>query len=331
MSVFEEKEVYIYDSEKPTEPFGDFILKIPQNFDGYTFYRIRKDSVGKSGANPTWGDLYRYTNHELYYMGNCIYKEMDYDFPNAPYAEKLWSILGKRVLKDCRIPDITLVKDAKYKETGLFSHIILDNDTEDLISMSNLLFYKYERQTLNTLRSVIPFQDLLECVKMQINNEKNFKNVESQMVRTLLLDSITNNADRHTNNWALVRDKQHNIYTLGLFDHSSSFIDMVSARNGTTVNGWTSSFISTGSKPNINGVGDLGNRIVENLFQQYPDISKEFMNCFHSEIENFYKDISSAPYYIDYRRIKYNIAHKEEFMRNLMNQLEEREGGIEHE
>lgn len=85
MSNFEEKEMYIYDSEISSESFSNLVVNIPPSFDGYVFSKICRDTIGLSSTNPTWGDLYRYTNHELYYIGICIYKEMDYDTPNAPW------------------------------------------------------------------------------------------------------------------------------------------------------------------------------------------------------------------------------------------------------
>lgn len=323
--------MYLYNSKTSSETFSSLVVNIPPSFDGYVFSVIRRDSIGKSSTNPTWGDLYRYTNHELYYVGVCIYKEMDYDFPNAPYAEKMWSLIGKRVLKNSSTPDITLIKDKANEDTGLLSHIILDNSLEDLILMNELLFYKFERQTLDKQHFIVNLQDLLECVKIQIKDEKNYKEVENQIIQTLLLDSITNNSDRHTNNWGLVRNKQSNLYTLGLFDHSSSFIDMITEKKDASIDGWTSSSISVTSKTNHTGIGDLGSTIVSYLFRNYPDICNEFMHNLNSEIENFYEDLSSAPYNIDKRRLQRNIANKNLFINELLKQIEEEKGGIEFE
>ena len=283
-------------------------------------------------GNPTWGDLYQYTGHEMYYKGTCIFKEMDYDAPNSAYAEKLWSLLGKRVLKTCRIPDITLVKDKRYKETGLMSHIILDNSTEDLNDMKTLLFYKFDRQTLDNFKSVIHIRDLLECIHFQVQDVDNYKKIETQIVQTLLLDSVTNNADRHANNWSLVRDKQTNQYTVGLFDHGSSFVDMISSKNGATINGWTSSYIKVNTSPSRTGMGDLGDKLVRYLFVNFPDASKEFLRNFNNELEYFYQDIESAPSNINQKRLKQNFSIKQKYMNELLFELENQEkGGMERE
>lgn len=324
--------MYLYDSETSSEPFSKFVVNIPPYFDGYVFSKICRDTIGLSSTNPTWGDLYRYTNHELYYIGICIYKEMDYDTPNAPYSEKMWSLLGKRVLKSCLVPDITLVKDKTNKETGLLSHIILDNSLEDLTLMNNLLFYKFERQDLSKLHSVIHIQDLLNCVRIQIGNKENYTEVESQIVQTLLLDSITNNSDRHVNNWGLVRNKESNHYTLGLFDHSSSFIDMISEKKASAIDGWTSTYTSVSSQPKRSGIGDLGSTVVTYLCNHYPNVCKQFMCNLNLELENFYEDISSAPYNIDKRRLQKNISNKNIFINKLLKQIEQEDkGGIEFE
>lgn len=324
--------MYLYDSETSSEPFSKFVVNIPPSFDGYVFSKICRDTIGLSSTNPTWGDLYRYNNQELYYIGICIYKEMDYDTPNAPYSEKMWSLLGKRVLKSCLVPDITLVKDKANKETGLLSHIILDNSLEDLTLMNNLLFYKFERQDLSKLHSVIHIQDLLECVRIQINDEQNYTEVESQIVQTLLLDSITNNSDRHVNNWGLVRNKESNHYTLGLFDHSSSFIDMISEKKSSAIDGWTSTYTSVNSRAKRNGIGDLGSTVVTYLCNHYPNVCKQFMHNLNLELKNFYEDISSAPYNIDKKRLQKNLSHKNIFIDKLLNQIEQEDkGGIEFE
>ena len=49
MKNFEEKDMYLYDSEKSVETFGDFITNISPDFDGFVFYKIRRDGIGKSG------------------------------------------------------------------------------------------------------------------------------------------------------------------------------------------------------------------------------------------------------------------------------------------
>jgi len=318
MDSFQEKEMYVYNNLTAQESFGDMLSQIPHDFDGFVFYTLKRDSIGLSAANPTWGDFYQYKDHEVYYKGVCVYKEMDYDFPYAPYCEKIWSLLGKRILKNCRVPHIDIVKDKKHKETGTISHIVLDNDFEDMLDMKTILFFKFERFDLNNNKTIVNLKDMLECVKIQIDNDENYLEVESSIVQTLLLDAISNNADRHANNWALIRNKQTNHYCLGLFDHSISFIDMIKQKSGVTKDGWTSTYTQVKDSHVENGIGDLGNTVVSYLFEHYPHYCAEFVKNFDNEIEGFYEDISSLPSSIDQNRLKKCLSSKRKYLEKLL-------------
>lgn len=93
MEDFQEKKMFVYDKLATTDSFNEFVDKLPSDFDGFVFYSIRKDSIGQSSSNPTWGDFYKYSDNKLRYKGVCIFKHFDYDSPYAPYAEKLYSLL----------------------------------------------------------------------------------------------------------------------------------------------------------------------------------------------------------------------------------------------
>jgi len=49
--------------------------------------------------------------------GTAIYKEPDYDNDCGPYAEKIWSILGKIMLPNCKVPNIEIIRDKKIDST----------------------------------------------------------------------------------------------------------------------------------------------------------------------------------------------------------------------
>lgn len=323
-----EKEMYICSPEDSSDAWNELIKTVPEDFDGYIFYKIRRDSIGKSGGDPTWGDVYKCNKNKISYCGKCVYKKLDYDYPKSAYAEKLWSLIGKRVLKDCRVPDITLIRDSKYKELGMLSHIILDNDTEDLIDMNTLMFYKYERQDLNKFKLIVNFEDLLECIKVQVSDEKNYGEIERQVVETLLLDCVTNNTDRHTNNWCLVRDKNTNKYVLGVFDHSSSFVDMMTeGLKGVSKNGWTSTSIRTTEQSAKLGIGDNGDVLLKYLVKKYPEISKSFLDTLTINLPDFYEDIKEMSGDIDTKRIRRNLESKVEQIRGLILPDERNERG----
>ena len=86
------------------------------------------------------------------------------------------------------------------------------------------------------------------------------------------------------------------------------------------------------STPSRTGIGDLGNKILLYLFDNYPEASKEFYKNFSNELENFYKDLETAPITIDKNRIKRNIFTKKTYMEELMLKLEDpNKGGFERE
>lgn len=47
--------------------------------------------------------------------------------PIASYSEKIWSIIGNKVLLETHVPKIDLV-DEENEEIGVVSHRVLDND-----------------------------------------------------------------------------------------------------------------------------------------------------------------------------------------------------------
>ena len=59
------------------------------------FMEVQRDTIGKSGACPTWGYVY---NNKGVFKGTALHKEYDYDYPMAAYGEKAWSIFGREVL-----------------------------------------------------------------------------------------------------------------------------------------------------------------------------------------------------------------------------------------
>lgn len=326
MGKLELKNMYLHDSDKEKSTFGEYILEIPPTFNGYIFRKLFRDPIGQSGGNPTWGELYQYEENEMYYICNCVFKEFDYDFPDNSYAEKLWSILGRKVLKDCRVPEITMVNDKRYNEIGVCSHNIIERTIEDPYDIKTILFHKYEREQLNNLRSIVPLKDLIECVRIQVDDEIEFKRVEKQIVDAILLDCMTNNADRHMNNWTLIRDKRADKYTLGLYDHSASFIDMMKDNKGASVDGWTSTYLSIDEKSSRKGIGNLGRDVLKYLVNKYPEISDEFFKNMYKELPSFYEDIQFLSSKVDIVKIKKNFEMKQRYVNKILEERgEERE------
>jgi len=74
------------------------------------FCEIQKDTVGRSGSCPTWGEVYSNENGTIKFKGIALYKEYDYDFPYAAYGEKVWSIFGKELIGNTvRVPNVNMV------------------------------------------------------------------------------------------------------------------------------------------------------------------------------------------------------------------------------
>ncbi len=326
----QDRPMKIYDKdaeEKKGNTFGAFLAKVPEDFDGYVFVKLFRDPQGNSGSNPTWGDYYRFRNGEMAKFGRGVYKSMDYDAPYAPFCEKLWSLLGKRVFhdgqnpisKELRVPHITVVKDEQTGERGAISRIIIDNDKEDLLGINTILFHKYDRQALDKMRSVVVFDDLLYCLQAQIEDEQNYKEVEKQIVQVLLLDAVTNNVDRHTKNWALVRDKVTNHYTLGVFDHGSSFVDLISENEFARQNNyWSITYTKIDHVTQTMGIGDSGEKIVRYLVNRYPDVAQEFYESLCKALPEFQQYLVDAPSEINVRRIMSNLEFKKRFIEKML-------------
>lgn len=330
MENLSEKPMLIYDSSLSSDiRLDEFMNLQPIEFDGYVFHKQFRDPKGNSGSNPTWGELYEIKNGIITNLGKGVYKEYDYDEPDGSYAEKLYSMLAKRVLdKQIRVPNITLVKDSKSKETGIFSHIILDNDTEDMMEIKALLFSVYDREKQKNMKSLVVYQDLLNAIKEEVHDEECFAKIEKQVVQTLLLDAFANNADRHARNWALIRDKETNEYNLGLFDHAVSFLDIISPRqlatNGTR---WTNTYILTEEKKQIYGLGEDGKKVLKYLFKRYPEYSEEFIKNLEKELPGFLKEAKSMPGAIKSRSFESTLTAK---CRGLRKILESQRSGEEY-
>lgn len=286
------------------------------------FREIQKDTIGKSGSSPTWGYVYLNKNGKPKYKGIGLYKEYDYDAPHAAYAEKVWSIIGKGVLKDSRIPDIDIVEATKG-EAGVISYRVLDNDKEDLIHIRDILFNKFQRADFKEQKDIFSIEDLIECIGMQIENKENFINVKKQLLHTLLLDAITNNGDRHGNNWALIRDKKTNKYKLADFDHSSAFVDMFNAKEFYTVDGWVGSYITTNPNRKKFMMGACGDEIIEYISKNYRKEFEEFSIIFDQNLDSIIKEIENEELDIDKNRVIRKLKKRNSILKEKINREEQ--------
>ena len=232
--------------------------------------------------------------------------------------------MGKNLISTARVPDIDVVEESR-NNPGLISYKILDNDEEDMFHIRDLMFYKYEREELEEKQDIFTIEDILECVKVQIRDDENYKKVERSMIHTLLLDSVMNNGDRHSNNWALVRNKNTNWYELAIFDHSISLIDMIEEKTFYTYDGWVSSYVTV-NENNRNAIrkGGIGNDIVKYISKNYREYFEEFCNIFNEKLPNIIGQIKEENLPIDMRRLEKKLHERKHYLDVIRDREEER-------
>ena len=282
------------------------------------FEIIQKDTIGRSNASPTWGYVYYAVDGKLQDKGVGLYKENDYDYPDAAYAEKICSILGKNILHNVRVPEIDIVEQGK-NNLGLISYRILDGDKEDLIHIRDLLYHKYERHEMKERNDLYTIDDILDCIRIQVErkNPENYKELEKAVIHTIMLDCITNNADRHPDNWALIRNKKTNKYELGIYDHSTTLVDMIDYRKFLASDGWASSFLLINETSKPKWAGDSGNKLLRYIFDNYKEYFDEFYTSLEDNMEKAITEISEENLGINKQRVISKLKDKKRFLRKL--------------
>ena len=287
------------------------------------FRQLYKDPRGKSGSSPTWGMAYYNKNGKLKFNGIALYKEFDYDLPLAAYGEKVWSILGNEILeKSIRVPKIDIVEQIPgYEE--IISYIVLDNDKEDLIHIKDILYNKFEREEIKQKREIYTIDEILECIKLEIEDEKKYKKIEKDIIQVLVLDAITNNGDRHSNNWGIIRNKQTNEYNLAVFDHASSFVNMFQNnsyyRNN---NEWVGSYTTVGRDKGNNHIGSNGKNMIDYIAKEYPEYFNEFCDKFNSKLTEILSQIKEEKIKIDYSRLEQKMNERKGYLKQIKNREE---------
>lgn len=283
------------------------------------FRKLRQDSVGQSSSNPTWGYVFNVRSGKLKLNidGEGLFKDFDYDNPNAAYAEKVASIIGRGILDTTRVPKVDIVME-KRGQPSIISYKLMDNEEEDMFHISDLMFYKYERTELSQKKNIFTIEDILECVKQQVGDEENYKEVERGMIHTLLLDSVMNNGDRHNNNWALVRNKATGRYELAVYDHSSTFTDMLEEQRRFTYNGWVGSYITTDENSSIRK-GNIGKDIIVYIARKYSEYFDEFADIFDKRLPTVLEEIKEENLPIDVNRLEMKLKQRNSFLNKIKN------------
>lgn len=282
------------------------------------FRELQKDTIGRSGSNPTWGYVYSNSkNGKIKFNGIALHKEYDYDFPLAAYAEKAWCIFGKELLEDnVRVPFIEVV-EKEPRQAEILSYRIMDNNKEDMIHIKDTLFNKFERDEMKQKRDIYTIEELLECLKIQVGSEENYKRVEKAVLNVLLLDCVTNNGDRHAFNWALVRNKEDDKYDLAVFDHSGSFANMLELREYYAKNGWSTTYVNVDNKKRGYNIGSGGKEVTEYISSKYPEYFQEFSDKFINKLPKILDDINREEMKIDFNRLSSKMIEKKNFLIKL--------------
>ena len=290
------------------------------------FRKLRKDTIGKSSTNPTWGYTYNVRKGKLKFIEEGLYKEYDYDSPNAAYSEKIASIMGRRLLSNTRIPEVDIVEETSG-QPGIISYKLLNNDIEDMFHLRDTMFHIFDRDGISKQKDIFVLEDVLEGIRFQIKDEENYKIVGKSVIRTLLLDAVMNNGDRHANNWALVRNKLTNWYELAAFDHSSCFTDMIKEQRHFTVDGWVSSYTTTRQRKSSGRKGLLGKDIIQYIAHNYNEYFNEFCDDFDRMLPEIIREIKEEKLPIDMKRLEKKLSERNNFLKRVKS----KEAELEHE
>lgn len=228
--------------------------------------------------------------------GMAIYKEPDYDYECGPYSEKLWSILGKIMLPNVKVPDISIIRDKKIDKLvpGTMSFSIVDVESEDMTDFRTILRYNgISDDDMKAQDDRLYIEELLHYTKEFVVDEKNYKELEEDIIRTILLDCITNSFDRHPDNWALIFNNKTKQYKLGVFDNTISFVNIIFPKPGViTRENWGKIFIRV--KDKTGKISYVADDIIKYIKREYPEYLERFskdleeqLDIFNEQIENY--------------------------------------------
>lgn len=311
--LFNEQKILL--RKKHDTEFEDWIKNIPEDFTGVICDTIDRESEGNSGGKPRWVKVYKTLNGKLSDDSKiAIYKEPDYDEPDGPIAEKMYSILGKMVLPNCVLPNIEIVKtQTDSLVPGVLSYCIIDKAKEDMIEIRNILRWNgiSEKDMLKNEDRLYP-EELLKHIQSYIKDDEQYKKIEGEIIKVILLDCVTNSFDRHPDNWAIVYNHQTGEYKVGLYDNTISFVNMLSSRPGVVLKGnWGKIFIKV--KTLNNKDSDNGNDVIKYIHNKYQEYFEEFNKSFISKIEQFCQLIGEN----ENKEIVNNMRNRVDYLKSL--------------
>ncbi len=139
---------------------------------------------------------------------------------------------------------------------------------------------------------------ILRNIKALVKNtNRNYKELEKSIVQVTVVDLMTNNIDRHLNNWALIMDKETGRYTLGLFDHATSFFNMSLKNDYLAISQkdlkehWATSSVLRDNPIDIEKVSSNGLDVFRELMENYEPYVIEILQGIHDVLPTFEKAI----------------------------------------
>lgn len=155
-----------------------------------------------------------------------------------------------------------------------------------------------------TINGVSVLDTLRNIRKTATEKQQNYQDIEKSIIQVTVADLFTQNIDRHLNNWALIRDKRTDKYSLGLFDHATTFFnmsfsnDIIGFSQSELRENWamTSVLVEDGKRKSSNGI-DLFSYIMEHHREYAVEILQQLHDKM-SEIEHVigYETIPNAEY-----------------------------------
>ena len=148
--------------------------------------------------------------------------------------------------------------------------------------------------------------------------EENYRKIEGDIIKVILLDCVTNSLDRHPDNWALVSDCKTKSYSLGLYDNTVSFINIINSRPGVMLeDNWGLSFMRVKTKQNT--VTANSKEVVNYIHDKYPNYFKQFLEDLDFNLDKFYEAIHQSKYE---NAIKKELDKKLIYLKSLNRDLE---------
>lgn len=214
---------------------------------------------------------------------------------------------------------LTIIKDSIDE---INKDTTLDSFLKELSTKSDRKISEKEIKSIN-LKDTNLEQVLSGIKKISAEKTQNYEELKKSIIQATTFDLMTNNVDRHLNNWSLIRNKKTDNYVLGLFDHAASFLNMAFDMDNPFISrdfcgeNWQPSSVLLDNPNDIKNSQSKGKdvlkylmenhredtlEILQKLYDRLPQIEKaigyetipndEFLKLSKEQAKNYCKDIS---------------------------------------